>query len=109
MFIKERMLEYTGGYKHRTIMAVENYGNMRRNCNTHIHSINATVKTYHIKEDILKRCLRKFGGHKAAIIREWDILVSKYYQNNAAANKINKMFNNNQTQNKLKNVVKFKK
>jgi hypothetical protein len=109
MFIKERMLEHTGEYNHRLIMAVENYNLLRYKYNTHIYSLNATIKNYHIKKGILKLALSKFGGHKAAIINEWNKLLAKHYQNNAAANKINQMFNNKKTADKSKNVVKFKK
>jgi hypothetical protein len=109
MFLKNTMIEKTGKIAYGIIMAIENYNNMRYKGSTHLYALNSTIKNYHIKEDLLLKCLRSYGGYKAGIVNKWNKLLSIYYQNNAAAEKLNKMFDNNNTIKNNKNIVKFKK
>ena len=106
-FVTRRMLDYTRNWPTILTKAIDNWKALRYKGN--YYAINATVKNYCIKQDVLESALGKINRHMATINREWDKLYKLNTQQDRKAERIAKLKLKKFQEERPKKVIKMKK
>jgi len=83
-FMKNRLLEFYGGFQYKYVAAYENFNYMMKN-NQYYHCINSTVKNYKIIQKDLVKILSLIDNEKKKIKAEWNKLINIYFNQNESA------------------------
>lgn len=102
-FVKRRLLEYYGDWKHRVVAAIENYDKLRSKGDR--YAINSTVKHYDINQKELRSFIGKRNKRLDMIRREWTEKKNSFYESNEMQRRLSTIV----THNKMKEEMDKKK
>jgi len=106
-FLKNRLLEFYGGFQYKYIAAYENFNYMMKN-NQYFHCINSTVKNYKIPQKDLIKILSLIDNEKKKIKAEWNKLINIYFNQNESARLIEMRYGKESRKSSKNNVISFK-
>ena len=104
-FMKSKLFDFYGGFKHKYIAAYDNF-NFLLKSNKYYYAINSTIKNYKISQEDLMKVLSLIDNEKKKIKKEWGEYLRDYVEENESVRRLEEDYS---VKKKVNNVIAFKR
>lgn len=107
-FMKRKLIEFCGQFKHIYVSAYENFNKLYRN-NQYYFAINSTVKHYCVPQEELVKFISIINNEKKSIKAKWNKYLQIHFQENESAKLIEELISKHEVEERSNNVISIKK